>query len=155
MSNTVNCDAFRHDRTWVVRAAEHGVYGHGRTLKRAGEDVEQGLALIGVTAPITITVRMPELEKLRAAEAAYDAALREAVQELTLRQTTVRDTVLATGASTAQVKSLRAVNAKDGGPARHSKRDLMVGGRTCVIHCAEDPETASSLSGQRHVHPEM
>ncbi|MFI5859271.1 hypothetical protein [Streptomyces parvulus] len=26
---------------------------------------------------------------------------------------------------------------------------------TCVINCAEDPKTACSLSGQRHVHPEI
>lgn len=109
----MECEAVRRDRAWVVTAVKHSVYGHGRTLRKARENVEQGLALIGVTAPVTITVQTPEMEKLRAARAASDAALREAVEALALRRTTLRDIAEVTQTPTAEVKRLLADNLED------------------------------------------
>ncbi|MFI9052487.1 hypothetical protein [Streptomyces sp. NPDC053427] len=120
MSETIECRASRRGRTWVVRIPEHGVYGYGRTLKAVGENVKQGLTLIGVTAEVTIIPVTPELEKLRSVQDAYTAALSEAVAALALRRTALRDIALATGATTTQVKLLRAESAKDSTPPADS-----------------------------------
>ncbi|MFI1884867.1 hypothetical protein [Streptomyces jumonjinensis] len=106
MSETIECRASRRGRTWVVFVAEHGVYGHGRTLKAARENTEQGLALAGVTAEVTITPVTPELEKLRSAEDTYMATLNEAVAALALRRAPLSDIALATRTSTRRVKLL-------------------------------------------------
>ncbi|WNV82902.1 hypothetical protein [Umezawaea sp. Da 62-37] len=108
MSETIRCLATRRGRTWVVRIPEHGVYGHGRTLKAAHENTRQGLDLVGVTAEIVITAMTPELEKLRSLESAYATALSEAVAALALRRTTLRDIALATRVPTTRVKQLLA-----------------------------------------------
>ncbi|MFE1289727.1 hypothetical protein [Streptomyces sp. NPDC058751] len=112
MSEVIECRADRRGRTWVVHVPEYGVYGHGRTLKAARENTEQGLALVGVAAKVTITPVTPELEKLRSAEETYAAALSEAVVSLALRRTALRDIALATRTPTTQVKLLLAENAK-------------------------------------------
>ena len=107
MSETIYCQAERRGRTWVVHVPEHGVYGHGRTLKAVHDNTVEGLALIGVTTPITLTPVTPELDTLRDAEAAYAKALNEAVAALALRHTTLGDIARATRAPRAQVKRLR------------------------------------------------
>jgi hypothetical protein len=99
-----------------VHVPEHGVYGHGRTLKAARENTEQGLALVGVTAEVVIIPVTPELERLRSAEEAYMAALSEAVGALALRRTTPSDIALATGAPAKRVKLLLAGRTKDSTP---------------------------------------
>ncbi|WP_420036070.1 hypothetical protein ACN2WE_31060 [Streptomyces sp. cg28] len=104
MSDTIECTATRRGRTWVVSIPAYGVYGHGRTLKKAHENVTQGLALVGVCANVAITPVTPELEKLRAAEAAYTAALSEAISALTLRRTSLRDIAAATRLPASRVK---------------------------------------------------
>ncbi|MFI8459139.1 hypothetical protein [Kitasatospora sp. NPDC085464] len=108
MSDSIECEAVRRGRTWVVHVPEHDVYGHGRTLKAARENTEEGLALVGVTAPVTITAVTPELEHLRSAEAAYEAALGEAVAALLLRRTTLGDIAQATGVPPSRVKRILA-----------------------------------------------
>ncbi|MYX26841.1 hypothetical protein GTY75_09190 [Streptomyces sp. SID8381] len=108
MSESITCRASRRGRVWVVRVPEHGVYGHGRTLKAAGENIKQGLALAGVTAEVVIIPVTPELEKLRAADDARAKALREAVAALALRRTSLRDIAAATGAPSTQVKRILA-----------------------------------------------
>ncbi|MFD4257693.1 hypothetical protein ACFWR9_08675 [Streptomyces sp. NPDC058534] len=104
MSDTIECTATRRGRTWVVSIPEYGVYGHGRTLKTTHENVTQGLALVGVTAAATITPVTPELERLRSAEAAYTAALSEAISALALRRTSLRDIAAATRVPANRVK---------------------------------------------------
>ena len=117
MSETIHCLAVRRARTWVVHIPEHGVYGHGRTLKAAQENTRQGLELVGVTAEVVIIAMTPELENLRSVEIAYTAALSEAVAALALRRTTLRDIALATQVSTTRVKLLLAEGVKDPVPA--------------------------------------
>ncbi|MEW2434293.1 hypothetical protein AB0952_08930 [Streptomyces caniferus] len=121
MSETIECQANRRGRTWVVHLPEHGVYGHGRTLKAVGENVTKGLALVGVTAGVTITPVTPELEKLRALKDAYTLALSEAVTALALRRTTLRDIALATSTPTTKVKLLLVDSAKDSTPSADSR----------------------------------
>ncbi|WP_030237623.1 hypothetical protein [Streptomyces sp. NRRL S-350] len=84
------------------------VYGHGRTLKAARENTEEGLALVGVPAKVTITAVTPELEHLRSAEAAYEAALGEAVAALLPRRATLRAIARATGVPASRVKRILA-----------------------------------------------
>lgn len=113
MSRTIECQATRRGRAWVVHVPEHGAYGHGRTLKLAGESVAQALALLGVTADIRLIPATPELESLRAVHETYLAALREAVGALALRRATAADIALATGAPLKQVRLLLAERAQD------------------------------------------
>ncbi|MFD3422467.1 hypothetical protein [Streptomyces decoyicus] len=116
MSETIECQATRRGRTWVVRLPEHGVYGYGRTLKAVAKNTEQGLALVGVTAEVVIIPATPELEKLRSIDDARAAALSEAVAALALRRTALRDIALATGESARRVKLLLAELAKHSEP---------------------------------------
>ncbi|MFF3788191.1 hypothetical protein [Streptomyces sp. NPDC001933] len=120
MSETIECLASRLNRTWLVHVLEHGVYGTGRTLKKTRENTQQGLALVGVTAEVTITPTSPELEALRAAENAYTAALNEAVAAMALRQTTLSDIAQATRVPIRQVKQLLAERAPDSPPPADS-----------------------------------
>lgn len=108
MNQTIECLAVRRGRGWVVSNAEHGVYGHGRTLKSARDSIAGGLALLGVTGEVEIVASMPELDKLRDAEAAYAAALKEAVTALALRQTSLSDIATATGVPAGQVRAVLA-----------------------------------------------
>ncbi|MFJ5121927.1 hypothetical protein [Kitasatospora sp. NPDC088548] len=108
MNEVIEAVASRRGRTWVVHLPEHAVYGHGRTLKAAQENTEQALAVAGVTATVKLRPSSPELELLRAAEAAYTAALSTAAAALALRRTTLRDIALATGVPTTRVKLLLA-----------------------------------------------
>ncbi|MEU3355210.1 hypothetical protein [Streptomyces sp. NPDC037389] len=108
MSETIECRASRCGRAWVVHVPEHGVYGHGRTLKAVRVNTQEGLALVGVTAEVTIVPVTPELENLRAAEDAHTTALREAVAALALRRATLSDIALATGTQKKRVKLLLA-----------------------------------------------
>lgn len=109
----VEVRAHRRGRQWVAHVTEHGVYGHGWTLKAAHKNTMQGLALIGIDAEVTITPVTPELEKLRALDEARAAALSEAVAALALRQTTLSDIALATESSIKHVKLVLASAAPD------------------------------------------
>ncbi|MEU3907947.1 hypothetical protein AB0F20_29755 [Streptomyces goshikiensis] len=125
MNTTVECQAVRRGRTWVVHVPEHGVYGCGRTLKAVRENTEQGLALVGASVQAAITPVTPELEALRSAEAAYAAALGKAVAALALRRTTLRDMAEATGVPVSRVKAHLAEKAAPaaGGDARDAAPD--------------------------------
>lgn len=103
---TIECQASRRGRLWVVYIPEHGVYGHGRTLKAARESIREGLSLVSVTAEVAITPVTPELENLRSAEEAYAQALARAVAALTLQRTPVTDIALATRTPIKRVKLL-------------------------------------------------
>lgn len=103
MSRTIKCRAVQDGDTWTACIAKHGVYGYGRTLKALQDNLAQGLALVGVSAEVTITPVSPELERLRAAEAAYEAALTKAIAAMTARQSPVRDIAQATGAPVSRV----------------------------------------------------
>ncbi|MFF1717306.1 hypothetical protein [Streptomyces sp. NPDC058268] len=107
---TIECQASRRGRTWVTHIREHGVYGHGRTLKATHDSTAQGLELVGVSAKVSIVPVTPELEELRAAEDAYETALGKAVSALALRRTTLRDIALATKVPTTRVRRLLAEN---------------------------------------------
>lgn len=113
MTAAIACRASRRGRRWVVHVPEHGVYGHGRTLAAARDSTERGLALIGITAEVALTAVTPELDALRAAEAAYTAALRTAVVSLSLRRSTLRDIAAATRVPTARIKRLLTDQAQD------------------------------------------
>jgi DNA-directed RNA polymerase specialized sigma24 family protein len=104
MSQTIECQAVRRDRTWVVCSIEHGVYGHGRTLKLARDSIVQGLALLGVAGDVELVADSPELDRFRRAQEAYEAALKEAVRALALRRTSLSDIALATGVSAGRVR---------------------------------------------------
>ncbi|MER8103326.1 hypothetical protein [Kitasatospora sp. NPDC094016] len=117
MTETIECQASRRGRTWTVHVPEHGVYGAGRTLKAARENTEHGLAVIGVTAEVRLVPVTPELEALRAIEAARAKALSKAVVALALRRTTLGDMARATGATTRQVKLILAEQALNARPA--------------------------------------
>ncbi|MFF4188141.1 hypothetical protein ACFYZ9_33600 [Streptomyces sp. NPDC001691] len=106
MSETIECEAVRRGRLWVAHLPEQGVYGHGRSLAKTRQSVEEGLGVLGVDAEVTIVAVTPELERLRAAREAYAAALSEAVSALALRRTTLRDIAAATGEPARQVKQL-------------------------------------------------
>ncbi|MFJ6659725.1 hypothetical protein ACIQNG_25730 [Streptomyces sp. NPDC091377] len=99
--------ASRRGREWTVHLPEHGVYGHGRTLAATRTNVITGLALVGVTADVTLFADSPELEALRSAREAYAAALSAAVKSLALRRTTLGDIASATEVPRSQVKRLR------------------------------------------------
>ncbi|MFJ4774723.1 hypothetical protein ACIP88_37455 [Streptomyces uncialis] len=104
----IECRATRRGRIWVAHLPEHGVFGHGRTLKTVCENILQGLALVGVTAEVHITADTPELEKLRSAKAAYEAALTEAVDALALRRAPLRDIAQATETTVTGVRGVLA-----------------------------------------------
>ncbi|MFF2618553.1 hypothetical protein [Kitasatospora sp. NPDC058046] len=131
MSVVIKCLVTRRGREWVTHVAEHGVYGHGRTLKKLSEDVLAGLELVGVAAEIELIAVTPELEKLRAVEETREAALRDAVTALALRRATLRDIALATGLPMARVK--RVLQERRSIPAEVS------GGRPEVSDGADGP----------------
>lgn len=108
MSASIECRAHRRGHAWVAHVSEHGVYGHGRTLKALRDSIEHGLAHINVTAQITVITTTPELEDLRSAEDAYAVALHAAVSALALRATTRADIAEATGVPTNKVKAILA-----------------------------------------------
>lgn len=108
MNQSIECRAHRHGQAWVAHVPEHGVYGHGRTLKAVRDSIADGLAHIGVTAEVTVIAVTPELEHLRSVEDTYTTALREAVATLALHSTTLGDIASATGAPTTRVKALLA-----------------------------------------------
>ncbi|MFD9052439.1 hypothetical protein [Streptomyces zaomyceticus] len=146
----IECRAVRRGRGWAVHAAEYGVYGHGSTLKRACASVEQGLALIGITAPVRLVAVSPELEELRAADEARTAALVEAVKALSLRRATMGDIAIATDTPRRQVKailaSLKATAPADSADAGspEPEPEPADGECTCVVNCAEDPTSGCS-----------
>lgn len=121
MSEAIECQANRRGRLWVAHEPKHGVYGSGRTLRLVRASVEDGLALVGVTAEVKIIPVTPELEKLRDAEDARATALAKAVEALALRRTSLSDIALATGASVKQVKLILARLAED--PRVHADPD--------------------------------
>ncbi|MFD4947000.1 hypothetical protein ACFWNT_31860 [Streptomyces sp. NPDC058409] len=120
MSETIECMASRRGRTWLVHVPEHGVYGSGRTLKATRENTQRGIALVGVTAEVTITPTSPELEALRAADDNRAAALSEAVAALALRRTTLSDIAAATRVPIREVKLLLAEQAQEAAPPADS-----------------------------------
>ncbi|MFD3815223.1 hypothetical protein ACFWRZ_09155 [Streptomyces rubiginosohelvolus] len=110
MTEGIECRATRRGQEWVAHAAEHGVYGSGRTLRQARADVEEGLALVGETGEVNLVPMTPELEVLRAADEARTVALIEAVKALSLSRATLRDIAEATGEPVTYVKRLLAVD---------------------------------------------
>jgi hypothetical protein len=102
-ARAIECRATRHADTWVASVPRHGVYGHGRTLRALHSNLAQGLALVGVTTEITLVPISPELERLRRAEAAVEAALSEAVTALAAHGGTPRDIADATGVTSTRV----------------------------------------------------
>lgn len=112
----IRCPASRRGRSWVAHAPEHGAYGHGRTLAAARASITQGLALLGVTAEVTLIPVTPELETLRSAQDAYTAALSDAVAALALRRVPVGDIAAATGAPAKRVRLLLAEQAHHAPP---------------------------------------
>jgi hypothetical protein len=108
VSTTIECRARQHSEMWVASIPQHRVYGCGRTLRALHDNLIHGLALIGVTAHVTITPVSPELDRLRRAEAAYETALTEAVTTLATHGSTVRDAAEATGVPIARVTALQA-----------------------------------------------
>jgi hypothetical protein len=106
-AKAIECRATRHADTWVASVPQHGVYGHGRTLRALHSNLTQGLALIGVTTEIMLVPVSPELERLRRAEAAYEAALSDAVTTLAAHDCTPRDIADATRVTTTRVAALR------------------------------------------------
>ncbi|MFS0691640.1 hypothetical protein [Streptomyces nitrosporeus] len=131
MSEVIECRATRRGRLWVAHEPEHGVYGSGRTLRLVRESVEDGLALVGVTAEVKIIPVTPELETLRAAEDARTTALAKAVEALALRRASRSDIALATGASVKQVKLILARPAE--GPRVHADPDSATGVRSPAV----------------------
>lgn len=105
---TIACQAVRRGRAWTVHVPEHGVYAHGRTLRAAQASTAAGLALVGVTAPVSLAAVSPELAALRDADAAREGALRDAVAALALRRATLRDIAQATGTTTRRVRTILA-----------------------------------------------
>lgn len=108
MSERIECLAYRRGREWVAHVPEHGVYGHGPTLKAARRNIAEGLAYIGVTASVTIVAVSPELENLRTIADTYSTALREAVHALARCSATVGDIASATNVPTHRIKALLA-----------------------------------------------
>ncbi|MEU2231220.1 hypothetical protein [Streptomyces vietnamensis] len=148
----IECRAIRRGRGWTVHSAEHSVYGHGSTLKRARASVEQGLAHIGITTEVTLIPVSPELDMLRAADKARAAALVEAVKALALRRATMGDIAAATGTPRSQVKKILA-SLKDAPTPAVAARSSEQEQAEDEYTCAEDPSSACSPTGQRHVHP--
>ncbi len=107
-AESIQCQAYRRGRTWVASVPEYGAYGHGRTLKLTHDNITQALALLEITAEVTLVPVTPELEKLRAVEDLYTAALRHTVAALTLRRVSMRDIATATGVPVKQVQELLA-----------------------------------------------
>jgi hypothetical protein len=105
-AETIRCPAHRRGRTWVASVHERGAYGHGRTLQLTAANITQALALLGVTAEVTLVPVTPELEQLRAAEDRYTAALRQTVVALALRRVSARDIATATGVPAKRVREL-------------------------------------------------
>lgn len=99
--------ATRHGDMWVGRISQHGVYGYGRTLRALHNHLTQGLALIDVTTNVKIIPAVPGLDRLRRAEAAYEAALSDTVTTLTALGSTTRDIAEATGVPIARITALR------------------------------------------------
>lgn len=108
MSTNLECRAHRHSEMWVASIPQHRVYGWGRTLRALHDDLIQGLALVGVTAQVTIIPVSPELDRLRRAEATYETALADAVTALTTQGSTARDTAASTGVPITRVTALQA-----------------------------------------------
>ncbi|MFD9190308.1 hypothetical protein ACFWCA_19020 [Streptomyces phaeochromogenes] len=118
-AKSIECRATRPSDMWVAGVPQHGVYGHGRTLRVLRSNLIQGLALIGVTTEITLVPVSPELERLRRAEAAYEAALSDAVAALAAHGGTPRDIADATRVTTTRVATLRSRGkARRGGGSR-------------------------------------
>lgn len=113
MNPGIECKATRRGRSWVAYIPEHGLYGHGRTLKAVRDNLAEGLAFLGVSTPVTLIPVTPELQLLRAAEQARDAALQEAVAALAMRRATMSDIAEATGARTGRIKALLAQRTTD------------------------------------------
>lgn len=113
MSPGIECQATRRGRSWVAYIPEHGLYGHGRTLKAVRDNLAEGLAFLGVSMPITLIPVTPELQLLRAADQARDAALQEAVAALAMRRATLGDIAEATGARTKRIRALLAQRTTD------------------------------------------
>lgn len=112
---------------WVAGILQHGVYGHGSTLRALHRDLTQGLALAGVTADVVLVPSSPELERLRRAEAASQAALTDAVRALAARGHTPRDIADATGATASEVAAALRSRRK---ARRPQKQDAPPGART-------------------------
>lgn len=77
--------AAREDGRWVTRAGSHHVVVHGRTLRALQASAEQALALRSGRSeapPVRVVAVSPALDALSQARAAYESALRGAVQEL-------------------------------------------------------------------------
>lgn len=108
MSRPISCEARQDGEDWLACVPKHGVYGRGRTLKALQDDLTQGLALIGVTAKVTLTPVSPELQRLRAAKASYESALGRAIVALAAGQATVADTARATGVTLVRVNAILA-----------------------------------------------
>ncbi|WP_280453141.1 hypothetical protein [Nocardia cyriacigeorgica] len=108
MSERIECLAYRRGREWVAHVPEHGVYGHGPTLKAVRRNIAEGLAYIGITASVTVVAASPELENLRTIADTYATALREAVQALARCAATVGDIASATNVPTPRIKALLA-----------------------------------------------
>jgi hypothetical protein len=125
MSSVIECRATRRGRAWVAHLPEHGVYGHGRTLKAVRDSIAEGLAFVGVSAQVTLIPVTPELERLRAAQDACAAVLTDAVTALALRRTNISDIAQATGASVKRVKTLLAEH-----PPHPAQRSLSEAGTT-------------------------
>jgi hypothetical protein len=104
--DTIECTAVRLGGDWIAQATAQGVYGCGPTLDAARDSITQGLAHLGITAPVTLTAVCPELEQLRTAAHAYTAALNTAVAALAAQDTAPPDIGAATGAPVAMVKEL-------------------------------------------------
>jgi hypothetical protein len=103
----IEARASRTGGMWVASIPQHGVYGHGRTLRELRGDLTQGLALAGVTTAIRVAPVSPELLRLRRAKDAYDAALADAVTTLTADGSPARDVAEATEVPIAQVTAIR------------------------------------------------
>ncbi|MFD7552466.1 hypothetical protein [Streptomyces sp. NPDC059816] len=116
MTTTIECPATRRGRYWVARVPGHHVYGQGRTLKAVGENTAKGLALVGVTAEVTIVPTTPELAALREAENTRRAAEIEAMVTLDLRRATLGDIARATGVPRSRVKQILADQARTASP---------------------------------------
>ncbi|GAA1096266.1 hypothetical protein [Nocardiopsis metallicus] len=113
MSEVITCMAQRRARFWTVALTEFGVYAHGRTLAVLQENLVGALALAGVPCSgVEVVADTPGLEAMRAAHRAYEAALEEAVSELAVRRTPLRDMAAATGVSMAEVKRVLAARAE-------------------------------------------
>lgn len=113
MNTGIECQATRRSRSWVAYIPEHGVYGHGRTLKAVRDNLAEGLTFVGVSAPVTVIPVTPGLQLLRDAEQARDAALMEAAAALAIRRATLGDIAEATGVRTRRIKELLAQRAMD------------------------------------------